>query len=183
MGEAEAGGSLGGEMTFDDFTTCRSLLVAAMIVITSTPAGLALAQTVGAVADSEPITELEIQQRSRLTEQSTRKTPAREEVIDELRKEKLKVQEAREFGVEVSDSEVDQAYANMASRMLLTSEQLTGQLARSGINADTVKHRIRADMAWGKYKQRQRLDPPLLRQQDTPLRHRQDPLPYGRDNG
>ena len=115
MGEVEAGGIWGTEMTFDHFTTCRSLLIAAMIVIAATPAGLAFAQTVGAIADSEPITELEIQQRSRLTEQSTRKTPARDEVIDELRKEKLKVQEAREFGVEVSDSEVDQAYANMAS--------------------------------------------------------------------
>ena len=170
-------------MTFDHFTTCRSLLIAAMIVIASTPAGTVLAQTVGAIADSEPITELEIQQRSRLTEQSTRKTPAREEVIDELRKEKLKVQEAREFGVEVSDSEVDQAYANMASRMMLTPEQLTGQLTRSGINIDTLKHRIRADMAWGKYKQRQRLDPPLLPQQDPPLRYRQDSPPRGSDSG
>lgn len=142
-------------MTFDDFTTCRGLLVAAMIVITSTTAGTAFAQTAGVVAHSEPITELEIQQRSRLAEVSTHKKPSREEVVDELRKEKLKVQEAREFGVEVSDSEVDQAFANMARRMLLTPEQLTGQLERSGINVDTLKHRMRADMAWGKYKQRQ----------------------------
>ena len=170
-------------MTFDHFTNCRSLLIAALIIIAATPAGLAFAQTVGAIADSEPITELEIQQRSRLTEQSTRKTPARDEVIDELRKEKLKVQEAREFGVEVSDSEVDQAYANMAARMRLTPEQLTEQLARSGVNIDTLKHRIRADMAWGKYKQRQRLDPPLPSQQDPPLRYRQDSPPRGRDSG
>ena len=146
---------LGDEMTFDHFTTCRSLLIAALIVIASTPAGTAFAQTAGVVADSEPITELEIQQRSRLAEVSTHKKPSREEVVDELRKEKLKVQEARSAGIEVADSEVDQAYAYMASRMMLTPEQLTGQLARSGINADTVKHRIRARMAWGKYNQRQ----------------------------
>lgn len=170
-------------MMSGNFTMCRSFVVAAMIIIASTPVGTALAQTAGAVVDGEPITELEIQQRSRLAEVSTHKNPSREEVVDELRKEKLKVQEARSAGIEVADSEVDQAYANMASRMLLTPEQLTGQLARSGINADTVKHRIRADMAWGKYNQRQRLDPPLLPQQDPPLRYRQDQPPRGRDSG
>jgi hypothetical protein len=43
----------------------------------------------------------------------------------------------------------------MASRMRLTPEHLTGQLARSGVHVDTVKHRIRADKAWEKYKGRQ----------------------------
>jgi peptidyl-prolyl cis-trans isomerase SurA len=158
-----ADGKLVDEMTFGNFTKCRRLLAASMA------AGTTLAQTVRVIAASEAVTELEIQQRSRLTQSSTRQTPSREEVIDELRKEKLKVQEAREFGVEVSDSEVDAVYATMASRMRLTSEQLTEQLARSGVHVDTLKHRIRADMAWGKYKQRQRLQ--------------QDPPPPGRDNG
>ncbi len=131
-----------------------------MIVVTSAWAGTALGQTVGAVADSEPVTELEIAQRSRLTELSTRKTPMREQVIGELRSEKHRVLEARRFGVEVPDSEVDEAYAAMASRMRMTPEQLTGQLAKAGIDADTLKHRMRADMAWQKYRQWRRQDPP-----------------------
>jgi peptidyl-prolyl cis-trans isomerase SurA len=156
-------------MTFDHFTNCRRLLAAAMIAIAATAAGTALAQTVGAITDNVPVTEPEIAQRSRLTEVSTRKTPTREEVIDELRKEKLKISEARKLGVEVSDAEVDEVYATIASRMRLTPEQLTQQLARSGVDVDTLNHRIRADMAWARYKQRQRL--------------RQDPPPPGRDNG
>jgi peptidyl-prolyl cis-trans isomerase SurA len=160
---------MGDEMTFDHFTNRRRLLAAAMIAIASTAVGTALAQTVGAITDNVPITEPEIAQRSRLTEVSTRKTPSREEVIDELRKEKLKISGARKFGVEVADSEVDVVYADMARRMRLTPEQLTQQLARSGVDVDTLKHRIRADMAWARYKQQQRL--------------RQDPPPRGRDNG
>ena len=148
-------------MTFDRFTSCHRLLAAAIIAIMSTTAGAALAQTAGAAlaqtagADSEQITELEIQQRSRLMEHGARNAPAREDVIDELRKEKRKINEARASGVEISDSEVDESYARMASRMRLTPEHLTGQLARSGVHADTVKHRIRADMAWERYKGRQ----------------------------
>jgi peptidyl-prolyl cis-trans isomerase SurA len=147
----------------------RTLLLAAMIVITSMQAGTAFAQTAGTIAASEVVTELEIAQRSRLTQLSTHKTPSREEVIDELRKEKRKIQAAGELGVEVSDSEVDAVYADMARRMRLTPERLTEQLARSGINIDTLRHRIRADMAWARYKQRQRLQ--------------QDPPPPGRDSG
>jgi peptidyl-prolyl cis-trans isomerase SurA len=154
---------------FRKFRTCRHLLVAAMIVVIPMAAGTALAQTVGAITDNVPVTELEIEQRSRLTELSTRKTPTREEVIDELRKEKLKISEARKFSVEVSDAEVDEVYATMASRMRLTPERLTEQLARSGVYVDTLKHRIRADLVWARYKQRQRLW--------------QDPPPPGRDSG
>jgi peptidyl-prolyl cis-trans isomerase SurA len=119
-------------------------MVAAMLVIVLTPVGTASAQT-----------DVEIAQRSKLIELSTHKAPAQEDVIDELRKEKLKISEAGKFGVEVSDSEVDAAYTHMASRMRLTPEQLTQQLARSGVAVDTLKHRIRADKAWEKYKGRQ----------------------------
>jgi peptidyl-prolyl cis-trans isomerase SurA len=123
----------------------RALLLAVMIVVAATPANTLFAQTARAVAESDLITELEIQQRRRLAKRATR-----EEVIEELREEKLKIQQAREHGVEVADVEVDQAYANMAARMRLTSEQMTEQLARSGVDADTVKHRIRADIAAGR---------------------------------
>jgi len=152
---------------FRNFTTCRSLLVAAMITVAGAPASIAYAQQAVAIVNGESITELEIEQRSRLTELSTRKTPAREEVINQLRKEKLRIHEARRFGVDVPDSEVDEAYAAMASRMRRTPEQLTDQLAKAGINADTLKHRIRADIAWQRYQKWRRQDPP----------------PRGRDNG
>ena len=136
---------------------------------------MAYAHQALAIVNGEPITELEIEQRSRLTELSTRKTPAREEVIDELRKEKLRVHEAKKFGVEVPDSEVDEAYAAMASRMRRTPEQLTDALAKAGIDADTLKHRIRADIAWQRYQRWRRQDPRLQPQQDPP--------PRGRGNG
>jgi peptidyl-prolyl cis-trans isomerase SurA len=124
--------------------TCRSLLVGAMIAVAPVPTS-AYAEQV--VVDDGPITELEIEQRSKLKQVGKREAPLREAVIEELRAEKLKIQESRRSGAEITDSEVDQAYATMASRMRLTTEQFTQHLAHSGINADTVKHRIRADIA------------------------------------
>jgi len=139
---------------FDGVSACRSLLVATVIVVVLAPASPARAQQIDATVDDESITELDIEQRSKLDQLATRRTPSREEVIDELRKEKLKISEARKAGVEVFNSEVDEFYAAYANRMRLTAEQITEALARSGINADTLKHRIRADIAWRKYRQR-----------------------------
>jgi peptidyl-prolyl cis-trans isomerase SurA len=146
-----------------DFITCRSFSLAAIILIAPTPAGTAFAQTADTVADTE-ITELEIDQRSKLNELSTHKPPSREDVTEELRREKRRVDEARKLGVDVSDAEVDEAYAHMASRMRLTAEQLTERLSRAGVHAATIKDRIRADLTWLRYQQ--------LRRQDAPPRDR-----------
>ena len=58
------------------------------------------------------------------------------------------MREAKKFGLDVSASEVDSAYASMASRMRYTPEQLTQSLASNGVNVATLKARIKADLAW-----------------------------------
>ena len=133
----------------DRILASRTLLAAAIVAFAaSMPAATARAQQVVVVVNGEPITALDVEQRSKLIQLSTHKVPARQEVIDELINEKLKVREAKKWGLEVSNSEVDTAYATMASRMRVTAEQLTQQLAKSGVNAATLKARIRADIAW-----------------------------------
>jgi peptidyl-prolyl cis-trans isomerase SurA len=139
---------------FNKIMTCRTLLAAAMIFVAADTASIGHAQDAGLIVGDEPITELEIEQRSKLTQFGKRKTPSREEVIDELRNEKLKVQEARRAGLEVSASEVDQAYVEIGRRMRLTPEQLTERLVQAGVSVDTIKHGIRADIAWKKYPHR-----------------------------
>jgi peptidyl-prolyl cis-trans isomerase SurA len=134
---------------FETFKRCRRQLLAAMLAVAvSAPATAAYAQQIVVMVNGEPITALDIEQRSKLTQLSTHKAPPRQEVIDELINERLKVREARKWGLEVPDSEVDTAFASMASRMHLTAEQLTQQLSKSGLNAATLKARIRADIAW-----------------------------------
>src|SRR2546422_2643082 len=133
----------------DRILASRTLLAAAIVAFAaSMPAATARAQQVVVVVNGEPITALDVEQRSKLIQLSTHKVPARQEVIDELINEKLKVRGAKKWGLEVSNSGVDPAYATMASRMRVTAEQLTQQLAKSGVNAATLKARIRADIAW-----------------------------------
>ena len=136
-------------MTVDCFLASRKLLVATILICAAfAPATGARAQQVVVIVNGEPITALDIEQRSKLNQLSTHKAPARQEVLDELINEKLKVREAKKFGLDVSNAEVDKAYATMAGRMRATPEQLTQQLAKSGVNVATLKARIKADIAW-----------------------------------
>lgn len=134
---------------FDSLMASRRLLAAAIFIFAALMAATtARAQQIVVIVNGEPITALDVDQRSKLTQLSTHKVPPRQEVIDELINEKLKLREAKKFGLEITASEVDTAYASMAGRMRFTADQLTQQLARSGVNVSTLKARIKADIAW-----------------------------------
>src|SRR6266852_7212733 len=107
------------------------------------------AQTVAVMVNGEPITNYDIEQRSKLTFLTTHKPADRKQVISELIDEKVKIREGKKFGVDPTASDVDQSYSAMSSRMRITPEQLTKSLESQGIRPDTLKSRIRADMVWG----------------------------------
>ena len=107
------------------------------------------AQTVAVMVNGEPITNYDIEQRSKLTAITTHKPPSRQQVIEELINEKVKIKEAKKFGVDPTASDIDSSYAAMSTRMRITPEQLTKSLESQGIRAETLKSRIRADMVWG----------------------------------
>jgi peptidyl-prolyl cis-trans isomerase SurA len=106
------------------------------------------AQTVAVMVNGEPITNYDIDQRSKLTFMTTHKMPERQQVIDELIDEKLKIREAKKFGVDPTSSDMDQAYASMGTRMRITPEQLTKTLESQGVRPETLKERIKTDMVW-----------------------------------
>jgi len=106
------------------------------------------AQMVAVIVNGEPVTNYDIEQRSKLIQLSTRKTPSRQEVLQELIDEKLKIQLLRRFQISDIDKDVENAYANMARRIHVTAKQFTEQLARAGVMSETIKSRIRAELIW-----------------------------------
>jgi peptidyl-prolyl cis-trans isomerase SurA len=121
-----------------------ALIAAAVGVFTTAPAR---AQVV-VVANGSPITELDIQQRTKLMATSTRKNPSRQEVIQELIDDRIKIAKARVYGLEVTDRDVDQAFEGMASRQHITPAQFGQVLERAGISPAAVKARVRAELTW-----------------------------------
>ena len=116
------------------------------------------AQTVAVMVNGEPITNYDIEQRSKLSFLTTRKPPVRQDVINELIDEKVKVKEGKKFGVEPTATDVDQSYAAMGSRMRISTDQLTKSLESQGIRPETLKARLKAEIVWtslvrGRFKQ------------------------------
>jgi peptidyl-prolyl cis-trans isomerase SurA len=127
----------------------RTLGAAALIAAAATISG-AQAQNVAAFVNGEPITALDIDQRSKLLEvsSSNHKAPPRAEVLDELIDEKLKVREAKRWGIDPSDSDVDTAFAGAAQRSQKSTDQLIQLLTQNGVTPMTFRARLRADLVW-----------------------------------
>ncbi len=131
---------------------CAAVLV---LMACATPSQ---AQSVAVMVNGDPITNYDIEQRSKLNFLTTHKPSDRQQVLNELIDEKLKIKEGKKFGVDPSASDIDQAFGSMAARMRIPPEQLAKSLESQGVRPDTLKARIRADMVWtslvrGRYKQ------------------------------
>ena len=126
----------------------RGLALGAMIAAAAALPHPARAQQVAVIVNGAPITTYDIDQRTRFNMLATHKSQTRQEVIQELIDEKLKVQIGERYKLDVTDSDVDSSYASIAQKMHISSQQLTASLAHSGVDAQTLKAKIRSDIAW-----------------------------------
>ena len=125
----------------------RLIMSAAAALLLSGGGSQLQAQTVAVMVNGEPITAYDIEQRGKLNTLS-HKAATRQQVIDELIDEKVKIKEGKKFGVDPSGSDIDATFAQMSTRMRTTPELLAKSLEAQGIRAETLKARIKADMVW-----------------------------------
>jgi peptidyl-prolyl cis-trans isomerase SurA len=129
---------------------CWKALAAAMLVAVATLATsrIAGAQQVVAFVNGQPITALDIEHRAKFLQMSGKKSPTRKEVMDSLIDEILEIAEAKRYGLDVPDSQVDESYSTVATRMGMDAQKLTQVLTAGGASDDTLKRRLRAQVAW-----------------------------------
>jgi peptidyl-prolyl cis-trans isomerase SurA len=124
----------------------RWVAAAALAAAVAVPAK-AVAQVV-VVANGSPITVYDIEQRTKLIVTSAHKNPTRQEVVQDLIDDRIKIAKAKSYGFEVSEAEVNQAYDNMARAQHMSTQQFTQVIERSGISPVTIKARVRAELTW-----------------------------------
>jgi peptidyl-prolyl cis-trans isomerase SurA len=129
-------------------------LVTAVLIVS---AAVARAQEVIVLVDGEPITQLDLLQRIKLLQMSGPKPPPRQEVLDSMIDEILEIREAKNYSVEVPDTEVNSSYDSIAKHLGIDSAKLTEMLSKAGASAGTLKRKLRAQLAWdalvrGRYK-------------------------------
>jgi peptidyl-prolyl cis-trans isomerase SurA len=135
-------------MTTTFFRRLSALILGCAIALVLMGSGSPVRAQVAVMVNGEPITNYDVEQRSKLIMLSAKKMPDRQQVIDELIDEKVKIREGKKFGIEPTSTDVDQSYAAMSGRMRIAAEQLTKSLESQGIRPETLKARIKADMVW-----------------------------------
>jgi peptidyl-prolyl cis-trans isomerase SurA len=105
----------------------------------------ARASEVKVIVDNIPITDYDIARRAAfLRIQHKSPSDAKQQMIDQT----LHEIEMRRLHVNISDKQVDTAFANFAKRNKISVAQLTQQLAATGVTAGHFKAFIRAQIGW-----------------------------------
>ena len=124
------------------------LLLLGALFATALAVTPASAQVV-ALVNGAPVTELDISQRAKIVQLTTGKSLGRKELLQQLVDDQLKIYIAKRYSIDVTNEDVQNAFATMAQRSHLTPEQMEQSLAKQGISLANLKLKIRADLDWG----------------------------------
>lgn len=72
----------------------------------------------------------------------------RKQAKEELIEERLKLQEAKKLGIELTDDDVKEVLNNLAQGNKMTLEQFTQHLRSMGFDISTLRNRLKAQVAW-----------------------------------
>ena len=164
---ARTGGHRNNGNRMSSFTRLRLLqvTVAAAFAAALSWVAPANAQSIAVVVNGQPILTSEVQARLALMKLSGGKASV-EAARDELIEDKLKVTEAKRYGMAADPAQVEAAYASIAGRMKLTPQQFTQAIQQRGVSAQTLKDRITAELTWAQLVRRKFAAQIAAREQD-----------------
>jgi peptidyl-prolyl cis-trans isomerase SurA len=99
------------------------------------------------LVNDQPITTFDIAQRLRLMQLAHEKG-GEKEATDQLINETLELADAKRRGFSIPESQVERAFASIAQGMKTNADQLSKMLKQAGVEPETLKRRVRAQMTW-----------------------------------
>ena len=100
------------------------------------------------LVNDEPITNFDIRERGKMLRVFTGGKQGEKQAIDQLIEERLMLQEAKRRNVEVGDAELEAEIGNRARSAKLTATQFLQALRQAGVDPETFKDFLRANLAW-----------------------------------
>jgi peptidyl-prolyl cis-trans isomerase SurA len=125
----------------------KLIVLLAALAAASVAAQPAAAQSVVAMVNGEPITGHDVANRIKLF-QGAAKQSAPKEALEELINEKIKLQYGKRNDIKVTDPEVERAFASLAQRSNRNATVFAAAMQQAGIDPNTLKHRLRAELTW-----------------------------------
>jgi len=115
-----------------------------------------------AVVNSEPITNNEVQNlKLRLEKQLQPGTAApsaqvlTKQALDQLINEKAQVQQARDNGIRIDDTEVDQTELNISRQNQVSKEELYKRVALEGLSVSAFREQLRSQLLISRLRERE----------------------------
>jgi peptidyl-prolyl cis-trans isomerase SurA len=115
-----------------------------------------------AVVNSEPITNNEVQNlKLRLEKQLQPGTAApsaqvlTQQALDQLINEKAQVQQARDNGIRIDDTEVDQTELNISRQNQVSKEELYKRVALEGLSVSAFREQLRSQLMISRLRERE----------------------------
>lgn len=132
---------------------CRRGIAAAVVagLMMAFAASSAPAQvSVVVVVNGDPITAFDVEQRMRFLQLANNKPPTRQQALDELIDERLKLQLTKRFDFSSFnlDTEVEERLNNLARMRRMDKAHFIQELASQGVQIGTLKSRIKAEIIW-----------------------------------
>lgn len=104
-----------------------------------------------AQVDERVITEFEVQQRARFLQVLGARGSSRQEVIDELIRDRLRETETIRTGIVLGPDDVAPALSEFAGRAQLTTEEFVANIERAGIARETFRDFVTIQVTWRDY--------------------------------
>jgi peptidyl-prolyl cis-trans isomerase SurA len=121
----------------------------ALLLALAAPHAASAQSAIRVLVNDDPITTFEVQNRTRMLRLFSGGRAGEEQALEQLIDERLMLQEAARRGVTVSDEEVDSELAGRARQAGATAEQFRQAFAQAGVDPETFRSFLRANIAWG----------------------------------
>ncbi|MEM8839794.1 MAG: hypothetical protein AAGE89_17030 [Pseudomonadota bacterium] len=112
---------------------------------------LARAGDIAISVNNGVVTQYQVTQRARFLRLTGAKGDTVERAKKELIDEELQFQEARRFDIKTPPNAVENAFASIGQRFKLSSSQFSQELRRRGVDPNTLKERLRAQIIWAEF--------------------------------
>ena len=130
-------------------------LLSAAATLVATPAYAQQPHGIAATVNDDVITTRDLQQRVMFNLMAAGVAPDEAslqrlqlQAMRALVDERLQMQEAKKFDLEISDAEVERRVGALAASNQVSIEQLAQQMASVGISLDTLRDQVRSEIAW-----------------------------------
>lgn len=130
----------------------RFTFAIAMAAATLAAAGAAIAAgglfSPAVIVNDDVITNYEIKQRARLLQLLSAPASSEKDARDALVDDRLRMQAMRDYGVVMTEADVNQGIEDFAKRANISGEQLLNALEENGVAGETLRDYVTVNLGW-----------------------------------